>query len=83
MGPEKTRLAYLQERKEAVYENLRDLNFEHQAGKLPDAGLSVAEGFARGRSGGHSGGDGAAGTGRYRGHSTAEKEPEFEGLSQE
>ncbi len=36
MGPEKTRLAYLQERKEAVYENLRDLNFELQAGKLPD-----------------------------------------------
>lgn len=36
MGPEKTRLAYLQERKEAVYENLRDLNFEHQAGKLPE-----------------------------------------------
>lgn len=36
MGPEKTRLAYLLERKEAVYENLRDLNFEHQAGKLPD-----------------------------------------------
>ncbi len=36
MGPEKTRLAYLQERKDMVYENLRDLNFEHQAGKLPD-----------------------------------------------
>jgi hypothetical protein len=36
MGPEKTRLAYLQERKEAVYENLRDLNFELQAGKIPD-----------------------------------------------
>ena len=36
MGPEKTRLAYLQERKEAIYENLRDLNFELQAGKLPD-----------------------------------------------
>ena len=36
LGPEKTRLAYLQERKEAIYENLRDLNFEHQAGKLPD-----------------------------------------------
>ena len=36
MGPEKTRLAYLQERKDAVYENLRDLNFEHQVGKLPD-----------------------------------------------
>src|SRR4249919_2464335 len=37
MGPEKTRLAYLQERKEALYENLRDLNFELQAGKIPDA----------------------------------------------
>ena len=24
------------ERKDTVYENLRDLNFEHQAGKLPD-----------------------------------------------
>ncbi len=36
MGPDKTRLTYLQERKEMVYENLRDLNFEHQAGKLPD-----------------------------------------------
>ncbi len=36
-GEEKTRLAFLRERKEAVYENLRDLNFEHKAGKLPDA----------------------------------------------
>ena len=36
-GPEKTRLAYLRERKEAVYENLRDLNFEYKAGKVPDA----------------------------------------------
>jgi len=36
-GPEKTRLAYLYERKEAVYENLRDLNFEYKAGKVPDA----------------------------------------------
>lgn len=36
-SPEKTRLAYLRERKEAVYENLRDLNFEYKAGKLPDA----------------------------------------------
>ena len=48
MGPEKTRLAYLQERKEMVYENLRDLNFELQAGKIPDRRLPVAEGFARG-----------------------------------
>jgi len=37
MGPVKTRLSYLQERKEAVYENLRDLNFEYKAGKLPDS----------------------------------------------
>src|SRR6476661_9537123 len=36
LGPDKTRLAYLQERKEAIYENLRDLNFELQAGKIPD-----------------------------------------------
>ena len=36
-GEEKTRLGYLRERKEAVYENLRDLNFEHKAGKVPDA----------------------------------------------
>jgi len=33
-GEEKTRLAYLYERKEVIYENLRDLNFEHKAGKL-------------------------------------------------
>src|SRR5437868_5973307 len=35
-GGEKTRLSYLQERKDAVYENLRDLNFEYKAGKVPD-----------------------------------------------
>ena len=33
---EKTRLDYLQERKEQLYENLRDLNFEHKAGKYPE-----------------------------------------------
>ena len=33
---EKTRLDYLQERKEQLYENLRDLNFEYRAGKYPD-----------------------------------------------
>src|ERR1700757_758711 len=37
LGPPKTRLAYLRERKDAVYENLRDLNFEYKAGKFPDA----------------------------------------------
>jgi hypothetical protein len=36
LGPEKTRLSYLQERKDAVYENLRDINFEYKAGKFPD-----------------------------------------------
>ncbi len=34
--PEKTRLLYLYERKEVVYENLRDLNFEYKAGKFPE-----------------------------------------------
>lgn len=37
LGPEKTRLAYLRERKDAVYENLRDLNFEFRAGKYPES----------------------------------------------
>jgi len=37
MGPVKTRLSYLRERKEVIYENLRDLNFEYSAGKFPDA----------------------------------------------
>lgn len=36
-GEEMTRLGYLRERKEAVYDNLRDLNFEYKAGKVPDA----------------------------------------------
>ena len=37
VSPEKTRLLYLYERKDVVYENLRDLNFEYKAGKFPDA----------------------------------------------
>ena len=37
LGAEKTRASYLRERKEAVYENLRDLNFEYRAGKIPEA----------------------------------------------
>jgi hypothetical protein len=36
-GTEKTRLVYLRERKEVIYENLRDLNFEYKAGKFPQA----------------------------------------------
>ena len=35
-GPEKTRATFLRERKDAVYENLRDLNFEFRAGKVPE-----------------------------------------------
>jgi hypothetical protein len=41
MGPEKTRVIYLRERKEAIYENLRDLNFEFKAGKFPDADYQI------------------------------------------
>jgi hypothetical protein len=33
---EKTRLDYLFERKEQLYENLRDLTFEYRAGKYPE-----------------------------------------------
>jgi hypothetical protein len=36
LGPKKTRASYLRERKDSVYENLRDLNFEYRAGKIPD-----------------------------------------------
>jgi len=42
--PEKTRLAFLNERKEVVYENLRDLNFEYKAGKLPEADFHAMRG---------------------------------------
>jgi hypothetical protein len=33
---DKTRVDYLRERKDVIYENLRDLNFEFQAGKYPE-----------------------------------------------
>jgi hypothetical protein len=33
---QKTRLDFLLERKEQLYENLRDLNFEFKAGKYPE-----------------------------------------------
>lgn len=36
-GETKSRLTYLRERKEVIYENLRDLNFEHKAGKFSEA----------------------------------------------
>jgi hypothetical protein len=36
-GVDKTRVVYLYERKEVVYENLRDLNFEFKAGKFTQA----------------------------------------------
>ncbi len=32
----KTRLDFLEERREMVMNNLRDLNFEHKAGKYPE-----------------------------------------------
>jgi predicted nuclease with TOPRIM domain len=38
---EKTRLDYLLERKEQLYENLRDLNFEFRAGKYPEEDFLV------------------------------------------
>jgi len=37
----KTRLDYLRERREVIYENLRDLNFEYKAGKYPDEDYAV------------------------------------------
>jgi len=32
----KTRLEYLRERREVLFENLRDLNFEYRSGKYPE-----------------------------------------------
>ncbi len=33
---EKDRLDYLRERRDVIYDNLRDLNFEYRAGKFPE-----------------------------------------------
>ena len=38
---EKTRLDFLLERKEQLYENLRDLNFEYRAGKYPEEDFRI------------------------------------------
>jgi len=38
---QKTRLDYLLERKEQLYENLRDLNFEYRAGKYPEEDFAI------------------------------------------
>ena len=38
---EKTRLDFLEELKEQIYLNLRDLNFEYQAGKYPQEDYAV------------------------------------------
>jgi hypothetical protein len=38
---EKTRLDYLLERKDQLYENLRDLSFEYRAGKYPEEDFQV------------------------------------------
>jgi hypothetical protein len=43
-GEVKTRATYLRERKDAVYENLRDLNFEYKAGKLSDGDYETLRG---------------------------------------
>jgi hypothetical protein len=42
---EKTRLEYLLERKEQLYDNLRDLNFEFRAGKYPEEDYQAQRGL--------------------------------------
>jgi hypothetical protein len=42
-GAPNTRVGYLRERKDTVYENLRDLNFEYKAGKLPDVDYALLQ----------------------------------------
>ena len=47
---EKTRLDYLRERSEVIYDNLRDLKFEFRAGKYPEDDYLVQRRLARDRS---------------------------------
>ena len=42
---QKTRLDFLLERKEQLYENLRDLNFEYRAGKYPEEDFLTQRGL--------------------------------------
>jgi hypothetical protein len=42
---EKSRLDFLLERKEQLYENLRDLNFEYRAGKYPEEDFQAQRGI--------------------------------------
>ena len=42
---EKTRLDYLLERKEQLYDNLRDLYFEYRAGKFPEEDFVAQRGI--------------------------------------
>lgn len=42
---QKTRLEYLHERKEALYDNLRDLNFEFRAGKYVEEDYRAQQGI--------------------------------------
>ncbi|MGB0064050.1 MAG: hypothetical protein WBP85_06345 [Terracidiphilus sp.] len=42
---EKSRLEFLLERKEQLYENLRDLNFEFRAGKYPEEDFVAQRGL--------------------------------------
>lgn len=41
---EKTRLDFLLERKDQLYENLRDLNFEYRSGKYPEEDFNAQRG---------------------------------------
>ena len=42
---EKSRLDFLLERKDQLYENLRDLNFEYRAGKYPEEDFAAQRGL--------------------------------------
>ena len=42
---QKTRLEYLHERKEVLYDNLRDLNFEFRAGKYVEEDYRAQQGI--------------------------------------
>lgn len=41
---DKSRVTFLEERKQVVYENLRDLNFDYKAGKYPQEDYDALRG---------------------------------------
>lgn len=71
--PARTRAGYLCERKDVVYENLRDLNFEYKTGKPPNVDYASLKSSLQERGGHSTGRNQALGKGRHTGSPQAEQ----------